>query len=184
MISPQPQFNLQSAKKYFREHLAVGDYCAVRTADYYAEKNRLNGEWFGEGAGRLNLRGIVGESAFLAMCDGNDPGTGTRLTLRRNTVRRSDGKRVANRRVFYDFTMSPPKSVSVVALMHDHRIVGAHERAVSAALAELEKFAETRVRLGQKRAGRVTGNLVVARFRHDTSRELDPHLLCAAAHRR
>ena len=176
MISPQPQFNLQSAKKYFREHLAVGDFCTVRTTEYYAEKRAVVGAWFGEGAARLNLRGIVGESAFLALCDGNDPGTGKRLTLRRNTVRQSDGKRVANRRVFYDFTMSPPKSVSVVALMHDHRIVDAHERAVSAALAELEKFAETRVRLGQKRAGRVTGNLVVARFRHDTSRELDPHL--------
>jgi len=92
MISPKTQLNLQHAKKYFREHLAVGDYCAVRTADYYAEKNRLTGEWFGEGAARLNLRGIVSESVFLALCDGNDPGTGKRLTLRRNSVRRSDGK--------------------------------------------------------------------------------------------
>jgi LEA14-like dessication related protein len=44
MISPKTQLNLQHAKQYFREHLAVGDYSAVRTADYSAEKNRLRGE--------------------------------------------------------------------------------------------------------------------------------------------
>lgn len=176
MIAPQPQFNLQSAKEYFREHLAVGDFCAVRTTEYLAEKRGVVGQWFGQGAVRLNLAGAVNEASFVALCEGNDPGTGQRLTLRRNSVRRDEGKWVANRRIFYDYTISPPKSVSLVALLHDDRIVGAHERAVSAALAELENLAETRVRRGQKREGRVTGNLVVARFRHDTSRELDPHL--------
>jgi conjugative relaxase-like TrwC/TraI family protein len=176
MISPQPQFNLQNAKVYFREHLAVGDFCAVRTSEYLAETRMVPGEWFGRGAGRLNLAGPVGEKEFVALCEGNDPATGNRLTQRRNNVRRKAGKWVANRRIFYDYTISPPKSISLVALLQDPRIVGAHERAVAAALAELETFAETRVRRGQKREGRLTGNLVVARFRHDTSRELDPHL--------
>ena len=41
----------------------------------------------------------------------------------------------ANRRVFYDFTFSPPKSVSVAALVgHDQRIVEAHEQAVKVAV--------------------------------------------------
>jgi len=53
------------------------------------------------------------------------------LTLRKNSFRRKeDGKTVANRRVFYDFTISPPKSVSVVALYQDDRILELHNRAV------------------------------------------------------
>jgi hypothetical protein len=38
------------------------------------------------------------------------------LTQRLNTTRIKDGRPAANRRIFYDFTFSPPKSVSLVAL--------------------------------------------------------------------
>ena len=134
--------NPQHAKKYFREHLAVGDYCAVRTADYYAEKNRLTGEWFGEGAARLKLRGVIGEAAVLALCVGNDPGTGKWLTLRRNAVRRSGGMRLAKRRVFYDFIMSPPKSVSFVGLLHKPRRSLTYARALSAPILILSRRSE------------------------------------------
>ena len=96
---------------------------------------------------------MVGEAAVLALCVGNDLGTGKWLTLRRNAVRRSGGKRLANRWVFYDLTISPPKSVSVMALLRDQRVVSAHERAVSAALVKLERFAETRVRRDQQDGG-------------------------------
>ncbi len=83
----------------------------------------------------------------------------------------------ANRRVFYDFTFSPPKSVSVAALVgHDQRIVEAHEQAVKVAVEQLQSFASTRVRKNGQCADRTTGNIVVAVFRHDTSRALDPHL--------
>ncbi|MBV5277192.1 relaxase domain-containing protein, partial [bacterium] len=100
-----------------------------------------------------------------------------KLGLRMNTVR-DDGKRdtVANRRIFFDFVVAPPKSVSVVALHQDDRIVGLHNQAVQRAMDELEKFAETRVRKSGANTERITGNLVTACFRHDTSRELDPHL--------
>jgi conjugative relaxase-like TrwC/TraI family protein len=121
-------------------------------------------------------KGKVGEKEFLALCEGLNPGTGLRLTLRKNSKRREAGKTVANRRVFYDFTISPPKSVSVVALMQDVRIFELHNQAVKQAMAELEKFAETRVRKSGQNGERVTGNVVGAAFRHDTSRELDPHL--------
>ena len=83
----------------------------------------------------------------------------------------------ANRRVFYDFTFSPPKSVSIAALVgHDPRIVEAHEQAVTAALSQLESFAATRVRKNGQCTARTTGNIVAAVFRHETSRALDPHL--------
>ena len=100
MISPQPHTDLHNAKEYFRVHLAVGDFCAIKTSLYYAEKNSVVGEWFGEGAARLKLTGVVSEAAFVALCDGSDPKTGERLTLRRNSVRRENGKWVANRRIF------------------------------------------------------------------------------------
>jgi len=77
---------------------------------------------------------------------------------------------VANRRIFQDWTMSPPKSVSLVALLHDPRIIAAHNQAVQATLQELKTFAETRVRRDGNADGvRPTGNLVVACFRHETS---------------
>lgn len=168
MLSPKPQLSLRNAKGYFREHLTVGDY--------YAEGQKVTGEWFGEGAEKLGLKGAVKEVEFLRLCDGLHPTTGERLTLRKNAQRQEDGQAVANRRVFYDFTISPPKSVSVVALYQDDRILELHNRAVRQAMTELEFFAETRVRTAGDNADRPTGNIIGAAFRHDTSRELDPHL--------
>ena len=169
MISPHTQTDLANAKVYYKSHLAVGNY--------YAEKDIATGQWFGDGASRLNLTGTVQESAFTALCEGNDPNTGKRLTARRNSVRQVDGKWVANKRVLYDWVISPPKSVSVAALLQDSRIIAAHNRAVQATLQELETFAETRVRRDGNAGGvRPTGNLVAACFRHETSRELDPQL--------
>jgi hypothetical protein len=101
MISPQPQNNLRNAKEYFREHLAVGDYCAVKNAEYFTQENTVIGERFGAGATRLNLTGNIAESAFLAWCESNDPAIGERLTARRNSVRRKGASVVANRRIFY-----------------------------------------------------------------------------------
>lgn len=168
MLSPKPQLNLRNAKTYFREHLRVGDY--------YAEGKTIAGEWCGEAAAKLGLSGKVGEKEFLALCEGLHPGTGEWLTARKNSTRFDDGVIASNRRVFYDFTFSPPKSVSVVALLQDVRIVELHNRAVRMAMLELEKFAETRVRQDGQDGERTTGNLVVASFQHDTSREQDPHL--------
>jgi conjugative relaxase-like TrwC/TraI family protein len=86
-------------------------------------------------------------------------------------------KELANRRVFYDFTFSPPKSVSVLALpANDRRIIDSHNRAVKAVVSELENFAGTRVHKGIQTSERLTGNVVCALFRHETSRALDPHL--------
>ncbi len=84
---------------------------------------------------------------------------------------------MANRRVFYDFTLSPPKSLSVAALVAgDDRIVEAHRAAIRVAMAELEQFAGTQVHAGPARSERTTGNVIAALFEHDTSRALDPHL--------
>lgn len=169
MLSPKTQTNLKNAKGYFEEHLSVGDY--------YSENERVRGEWTGEGAIMLGLAGPVTRDEFLALCDNLHPKSGEQLTQRRNTIRRVKDGEAANRRVFYDFTFSPPKSVSVAALVvGDKRIVTAHREGVKVALAELERFAASRIRGAKCCADRRTGNIVAALFEHETSRALDPHL--------
>jgi conjugative relaxase-like TrwC/TraI family protein len=58
----------------------------------------------------------------------------------------------------------------------DSRLIEAHERAVAETLRELENQAATRVRMDGANADRITGNLAIAVYHHDTSRELDPQL--------
>ncbi len=172
MLSPKTQTNLKNAKGYFEEHLAVGDY--------YSESEQVVGEWIGAGAAVLDLEAVVGQDEFVKLCDNRHPQTGERLTQRLKHSRRNTNEseaEVANRRVFFDFTFSPPKSVSIAALVAgDSRIVDAHRAAVKLAVKELERFAATRVRQAGSNADRVTGNIIAALFEHETSRALDPHL--------
>ena len=169
MLTAKTQYNLTNAREYFEEHLCVGDY--------YDEGQRVSGQWIGKGAEQLGLAGKVRADDFLRLCENQNPSTGETLTQRMNTVRMDEGKEAVNRRVFYDFTFSPPKSVSIVALaVGDERIVAAHHQAVWAAMRELETFAATRVRAGGGNGDRSTGNVAAALFTHDTSRALDPHL--------
>src|SRR3984893_12839647 len=125
----------------------------------------------------LGLGGVVTRDQFLALCDNLHPKTGEQLTQRRDIIRRAEDGEAANRRALAAFTFSPPKSVSVAALVGgDRRIVTAHTEAVKIALAELERFAATRIRGAKRNADRRTGNIVAALFEHETSRALDPHL--------
>jgi conjugative relaxase-like TrwC/TraI family protein len=159
VLSPKTQTNLKNAKTYFAEHLSVGDY--------YQENARVQGEWSGAGPVKLGLVETVTPEDFVALCENRHPQTRGRLTQRRDAVRR----------VFYDFTFSPPKSVSVAALVAaDKRIALAHAEAVKMALGELEQFASTRLRSRSRNSDRRTGNFVAALFQHETSRALDPHL--------
>jgi conjugative relaxase-like TrwC/TraI family protein len=168
MISAKAQKNLVNAKEYFKEHLSVGDY--------YTADQKVAGQWQGKAAETLGLRGAVKEEDFVQMCEGKHPQTGEKLTLRRNESRQQNGKEVANRRVFYDFMFAPPKSVSLVALTTDSRLIEVHETAVAKAFVELEKYARTRVRKKGLNEDRPTGNVAAAFFRHDTSRAQDPQL--------
>src|SRR5207249_6476224 len=81
------------------------------------------------------------------------------------------------RRVFFDFTCSAPKSVSVLAVtLDDQRLVETHSEAATVAFRELESFAATRVRKAGNQRDRTTGNLIAASFVHTSSRSLDPQL--------
>ncbi|MDE0108763.1 MAG: relaxase domain-containing protein, partial [Bryobacterales bacterium] len=152
---------------------------------YYArdsDEHRAASAWAGKGAAELGLEGPVDPETFRAVLEGEVPdGSGKRLGKRgrEGEIHHRPGR---------DLTFSAPKSVSLAALVGgDERIVGAHDRAVAGALDWFERnAAETRMREpgsgpGQARAGgrmvRAGGQkTVIATFRHDTSRNLDPAL--------
>ncbi|MGH3430553.1 MAG: MobF family relaxase, partial [Mycobacteriales bacterium] len=147
-------------------------------SDYFAEGQRVIGSWQGRGAAELGLVGDVKEAQFEAIRQGLHPETGESLRPRQSADRLSvDGEIQSRGRHLYDFTISAPKSVSVMAALgDDDRLVRAHQQAVETALRELEASAAARVRIEGANENRVTGNLVMAVYHHDTSRELDPQL--------
>ena len=144
---------------------------------YYAKddpEHREASAWAGRGAQELGLTGPVDPDTFRAVLEGRVPdGSGKQLGRRGK-----DGE--IHHRPGRDLTFSAPKSVSIAALVGgDGRIVEAHDRAVAATLAWVEKnAAETRMKsldTGQMtRAG--NQKIVAGTFRHDTSRNLDPQL--------
>jgi conjugative relaxase-like TrwC/TraI family protein len=163
MFSAVAHKNLAGAEGYFDEHLSQNDY--------YAAGEVRPGQWIGRGAERLGLQPgqAVSREQFKALCENQNPETSERLTQR--------SQKEGQRRVFYDFTCSAPKSVSVLAVtLEDNRLVEAHEAAARLAFRELEGFAAARVRKQGSRTDRTTGNLVAAAFIHDSSRALDPQL--------
>ncbi|MBR4663103.1 MAG: relaxase domain-containing protein [Lentisphaeria bacterium] len=97
-----------------------------------------------------------------------NPQTGRKLTQRTVT----SGVRL------FDFQCAGPKSVSIMALF-DPRLVDAHDKAVFEAMEELEKMAAVRIRKENNARTNnleITGKILCGRFRHDTSRSLDPQL--------
>ena len=150
---------------------------------YYAKddpEHRAASAWAGRGAEELGLEGPVDPDAFQPVLEGHVPdGSDTRLG-RRVKDRGTSGSGEILHRPGRDLTFSAPKSVSIAALVGgDRRIVDAHERAVAATLAWVEKnAAETRMKHPETgKMVRVGGQkIVAATFRHDTSRNLDPQL--------
>ncbi len=147
-------------------------------SDYYAEGERVRGQWQGRGAEMLGLAGEVQSEQFEGLRQGIDPQSGEFLRQRHSADRTAaDGTTQSRGRNLYDFTISAPKSVSVMAQVGgDARLVEAHKKAVQEALKELECQAASRVRRDRANDNRITGNLVLAVYHHDTSRELDPQL--------
>jgi conjugative relaxase-like TrwC/TraI family protein len=146
--------------------------------DYYAEGERAVGQWCGRGAELLGLSGAVHGEDFEAVRQGLDPKSKEFLRVRKSADRAAaDGTKLAQGRSLYDFTISAPKSVSVMAILgEDRRLMDAHRTAVAEALHETEAFASSRIRQSGANTDRVTANLVLAVYHHDTSRELDPQI--------
>ena len=136
--------------------------------DYYAEGGLAPSEWLGQGAQTLNLAGAVDREQFAHLLDGHVAGQSL------GTMREGEWEH----RPGWDVTFSAPKSVSIMAeVAGDRRLIAAHERAVKTALGLAEQhFAATRIREDGSIRREATRNLVIATFRHGTSRALDPQL--------
>ena len=155
---------------YAQEHL--------EHSDYFDQNRTVQGEWHGRGSELLGLNGAVTHQQFEAVREGLHPETGEFLRPRHSADRlATDGAVESKARSLYDLTFSAPKSVSVQALVGgDDRLLEAHRHAVDVALQEAERYAGARVRLDGANHDRQTGNLVVAAYTHDSSRQLDPQL--------
>jgi conjugative relaxase-like TrwC/TraI family protein len=141
--------------------------------DYYTEEDH-KGLWEGKGAALLELAGGVDRETFKNLLDGVLP-NGQQIR-KRMTHKQGTGKDSAPR-LGIDFTFSAPKSVSIAALLNnDAAIVRAHDDAVRSAIAMLESKALARKKINGVSHRQRTENLVVAAFRHDLSRSLDPQL--------
>lgn len=156
-ISP-PTLSAQSALRYYLHIASEGGI------QYYKGEEKSPGIWFGQLAHRLGLPLDVKAEAFTALCNNRHPGTG-------GAGEQLTAKQQSERRVGWDITFNPPKSVSVLhVLSGNDQIVQAVQRAAKATLREMEKEARVRVRKGGKDEDRVTGEIVAAMFRHYTTR--------------
>lgn len=150
--------------------MSIGSVKSAGSAgNYYTDKDNyyvigsMDERWQGKGAEALGIDGkAVDKALFTELLKGKLP-DGSDLT------RIQDG---ANRhRPGYDLTFSAPKSVSVMAMLGgDKRLIDAHNRAVTEAVRQLETLAATRVMTDGKSETVLTGNLIVAKFNHDTNR--------------
>ncbi|MEM9904159.1 MAG: MobF family relaxase [Cyanobacteria bacterium P01_D01_bin.44] len=141
------------------------------TENYYSpEENQQHSNWSGRGACQLGLVGQIQGSAFKNLLQGYSPSRTQTLSGRKINPDRH--------RAGLDLTFSAPKSISLAALVDGNEALEqAHRTAVNRTLAILEtRYAQTRVRTPEDRKAISTGNLIVAQFHHDTSREKDPQL--------
>jgi conjugative relaxase-like TrwC/TraI family protein len=143
---------------------------------YWSQGQTVQGEWQGLLAEKYGLTGAVSADEFHRLSDGQHPQTGEQLVQHRQSFEYQDanGKTIKSveHRAGWDATFSAPKSVSLTALVGgDSRVREAHRMAVTTALGELERY--TQARLGGNRPAESTGQFIVAKFEHDTSRPVD-----------
>ncbi len=145
--------------------------------NYYKQENyysqgeaNQHSEWFGCGAKTFALSGNVKAEDFKNLLHGKSPDGKQQLS----------GKQInlETHRAGVDMTFSAPKSVSIAALVGGaSQLEEAHRTAVRRTLEIIEnRYAQARSMVDGKRVAVNTGNLVVAQFHHDTSRDLDPQL--------
>ncbi|MFA7570958.1 MAG: MobF family relaxase [Sulfurimonadaceae bacterium] len=135
--------------------------------NYYSQNGEI-GQWQGKAAEALGLNGAIDHAQFERLCHGINPNSDEVLV---NTSKRAGT----------DLTFSAPKSVSMIMELSSKEdelaIRQAHDLAVSKAIAHIEEnYSQTREQFNGFRETINTGNLCVAKFQHDTSRELDPQL--------
>jgi conjugative relaxase-like TrwC/TraI family protein len=137
--------------------------------DYYLGGPEPAGEWIGDGAELLGLRGEVDGDELHRVLAGEHPASGLAL-----------GRWAGSRVPGFDLTFSAPKSVSVLFGIGDESMRRAIQAAHDVAVADASGYVERHAAVTRRGAGgvhRIPGRgLVAAAFRHRTSRAGDPQL--------
>ena len=135
--------------------------------DYYTEHMRACTAWWGAGAEFLGLEGPVDGADFKRLLSGE---------IEKGVQMHRGGKE--SRRAATDLTFSAPKSVSMQAFIGgDKNLLNAHDVAVARALDYVqERLAAYRITEGGQTRVERSGNLIVASFRHELSRDRDPQV--------
>jgi conjugative relaxase-like TrwC/TraI family protein len=166
MFTLKVQKDAKSSINYFEEHLSSNE----KTAGYYVGGRDVSvGVWYGAAGPNLGLTSAsaVTNDVFTRLISNQHPSEEKKITPRVKE----------NRRLYFDGTMSAPKSVSIMALVaDDQRLLIAHQEANAEALSYIQTLAQTRVRVKGKNELRKTGNILAAQFTHTTSRSNDPQL--------
>ena len=147
---------------------------AGSAGNYYTNKDNyyvlgsMGERWAGRGAEQLGLQGSVDKDVFTRLLEGRLPDGADLSRMQYGSNRHRPG---------YDLTFSAPKSVSMMAMLGgDKRLIDAHNQAVDFAVRQVEALASTRVMTDGQSETVLTGNLVMALFNHDTSRDQEPQL--------
>ncbi|WP_322080317.1 MobF family relaxase [Burkholderia cenocepacia] len=172
VISKEPIRSVADAARY---HDKSFNQDAGKKADNYYVNEKATALWQGRGADILGLRGkAVTKEEFVQFLSGRMPHPDTGKI--QNLANNSKGE---NRRAGIDFTIAPPKSVSIAALVgKDDRVIAAHLAANARTMEWFEKHASL-IRVkdenGRNRP-ELAGNLLYATVLHETNRENEPQL--------
>ncbi len=170
MVTLSKPISASQAQEYHKQEFANA------RDNYYTEDRRVRGEWHGRLAARWGLDGEVSDQQFKRLSEGQHPKTGEQLVRyqapREYTNDRGETIHSMEHRAGWDATFSAPKSVSLAALVGgDNRVREAHEGSVRIALDEMEKYVQAR--MGGNVPAQTTGEWIVAKFEHDSSRPVD-----------
>jgi conjugative relaxase-like TrwC/TraI family protein len=157
MVSISDDLTIENAGSYYKAHYsAVGEY-------YAPTDTPAIGQAVGKGAEALGLAGPVTAQQFDFLLRGIDPNSGA-------VLRTGPSRPDATQRAGFDMTFSPPKSISIQALVAgDTRLIEAARNAALRALQEAERCALARQRGGTEWVQ--TSNICAVVFEHYDARE-------------
>ena len=158
MVTFSKAQTVEHAGQYYKQHYSskIGEYYAP-TAD------PVVGVALGKGAEALGIAGDITAERFEALLRGQDPTSDLRIRMKSS---RPD----AVERAGWDCTISPPKSISIQALVAgDARLIEVDRRAAMRAMQQAEACALGRQHGGQEWVQ--SGNIIAVMFEHFDSRE-------------
>ncbi|MBV8053927.1 MAG: relaxase domain-containing protein, partial [Deltaproteobacteria bacterium] len=157
MVSISDSLTVENAGSYYKVHYST-------VGEYYAPTDTATiGQAVGKGAAALGLAGDITAEQFDCLLRGVDPASQAML---RGALSRPD----AVQRAGFDMTFSPPKSVSIQALVAgDTRLIEAARDAALRAIQEAERCAFARRHGGSEWVQ--TNNICAVVFEHYDARE-------------